>query len=193
MTIIELTDEEINRCRKFAVDVVETNIEKYKKRNQFDKKKIIKDIYIGKKSEMAAYKYINNIGVDEGTYTSDGIKTGEPDFEIYGAKNKSFDADLKSQGTDNCKYHVKSMTSESAARWGLSWTFQREDPLVHTPEDTDHIVLCEAIDKYRIEIKMVMSAKEAQHLYGVPKLYKLRGIKRVLYWKDVCEYYNLDK
>jgi len=191
MAVIELSNEEVMKCRRFALDVVDTNIEKYRQRNQFNKKKIIKDIYVGKKGEIAAWKYLNNIGVDEGTYTS-GIFTNKPDFEIYGARRKSFDADLFDE-TSKESFHVKTMTHESAERWGLSWSFQIEDPLVSRPEQKDHIVLCEVLDKFNVDVKFVMDALMAQNLYGVPRLYKLRRIKKVLYWKDIAEELNLDK
>lgn len=191
MAVIELSNEEIMKCRRFSLDVVDTNIAKYRQRNQFDKKKIIKDIYVGKKGEIAAWKYLNNIGVEENTYTS-GISTNEPDFEIYGARRKSFDADLYDENFKE-NYHVKTMTHESAERWGLSWSFQVEDPLVSKPEKKDNIVLCEVLDKYHVDVKLVMDAVMAQGLYGVPRLYKLRRIKKVLYWKDIAEQLKIDK
>ena len=182
MSVIELSLEEIMKCRKFALNVVETNLEKYKQRNQFNKKKIIKDIYVGKKAEIAAWKYLSN----------SGLNVNEPDFEIYGAKRKSFDADIKDNDND-CNYHVKSMTKESADTWGLSWSFQIEDPLVHSPEDKDKIILCEVLDKFRVDVKIVIEATVAQGLYGIPKLYKLKRIKKVLYWDDIENYLKDNK
>lgn len=190
MAVIELSDEEVMKCRRFALDVVDTNINKYRQRNQFNKRKIIKDIYVGKKAEIAAWKYLNNIGVEEGTYTSEGVSTNEPDFEIYGASRKSFDSDLYDPFYKT-KYHVKSMTKENAERWGLSWSFQMEDPLVSRPDEKDVIVLCEVLDKYNVDVKLIMDAVIAQGLYGVPRLYKLKRIKKVLYWEDIAEYFHI--
>lgn len=62
MKVIELNVDDIRKCRKFALDVVETNLEKYKQRSQFNKRKIIKDIYVGKKAELAVWHYLLGMG-----------------------------------------------------------------------------------------------------------------------------------
>lgn len=169
--IIDISDEEKLLCIKFANDVVNTNVRKYAQRNQTDKKKIIEDIYIGKVAEYATYNYLK----------SKGRQLEAPDIKIYGAKNKSFSADL-SDGS--LMFHVKCMKHDTAKRFGLSWSFQKEDPLVTRPDNRDVLVLCEYIDG-TIDIKSVIQAKRVINIYTKPVLEKLWGIKKVLQWNDI--------
>jgi hypothetical protein len=170
--IINVTDEEKAKCLDFANRVVNTNIDKYRERNQTDVNKIIDDIYIGKLAEYATYKFLKQAGKD--------VK--EPDIEVYGAKRKSFASDL-TDGT--LKYHVKCMKKSMADRFGLSWSFQIEDPLVHRPDAQDVIVLCEYDQD--IEIKTLVKATRVKDIYTKPFLKKLHYIKKVLMWDDVYD------
>jgi hypothetical protein len=172
--IINLTEQEKAVCKKFATDVVGTNVDKYRERNQCDVNKIINDIYVGKLGEFAVYNVLKH-----------GGKTVDaPDVAIYGARKKSFSADL----TDGrLKYHVKTMTASAAERYGLSWSFQIEDPLVKRPTDADVLVLCEE-DNDTIDVKTFIKANRVCELYTKPKLAKLHYIKRVLMWEDIYNF-----
>lgn len=172
--LISLTDEEISKCKKFAQDVVHTNIDKYRERNQCDVDKIVDDIFVGKLAEYASYKLL----------LSKGKQVEEPDVKVYSARRKSFSADL----TDGkMQYHVKCMKKSTAERFGLSWSFQMEDKLVTQPSDTDAMILCE-IDNTDVDVKAIVKASKVTGLYTKPVLRKLWYVKRVLMWDDV---YNM--
>lgn len=170
---IQLLEEEISKCKKFAQDVVGTNVDRYAERNQFDVDKIIDDIFVGKLAEYASYKLL----------LSRGKQVKEPDTQVYSARKKSFSADL----TDGINhYHVKCMKKSTAERFGLSWSFQIEDKLVAKPADTDVMILCE-IDGVDVDIKTIIKATKVTGLYTKPVLRKLWHIKRVLMWDDVFQ------
>jgi hypothetical protein len=165
-------DDDIQRiCSEFANKVVSTNIDKYAERNQTDIQKIINDIYVGKVAEYAVYKLL----------VSRGKSVKEPDVEVYSAKKKSFSADL-TDGT--LQFHVKCMKKEAAERYGLSWSFQMEDPLIRRPNESDVLVLCE-YDNDNIDIKAFIKANKVTSIYTKPFLKKLEYIKKVLMWDDV--------
>jgi hypothetical protein len=173
---IQLSDEEISKCKSFAQAVVSTNVDRYAERNQFDVDKIIDDIFVGKLAEYASYKLL----------LGRGKQVTEPDSQIYSARKKSFSADL----TDGINhYHVKCMKKSTAERFGLSWSFQIEDKLVTKPADTDVMILCE-IDGTDVDIKTIIRASKVTGLYTKPVLRKLWHIKRVLMWDDVYEQQN---
>jgi hypothetical protein len=172
--LIRLLDDEINKCKKFADDVVHTNVDKYRERNQFNVDKIIDDIFVGKLAEYASYKFL----------LSKGKQVQEPDVQVYSARRKSFSADLM-DGTIH--YHVKCMKKSAAERFGLSWSFQIEDKLVTRPSEVDVMILCE-IDGTEVDIKTIIKASKVARLYTKPVLRKLWDVKRVLMWEDV---YNL--
>jgi len=170
---IPLICEEIDKCRTFAHAVVNTNIDRYAQRNQFDIDKIIDDIFVGKLAEYAAYKFL----------LSRGKKVTEPDTQVYAANKKSFSADL----TDGINhYHVKCMKKSAAERFGLSWSFQIEDRLITRPANNDVMLLCE-IDGTDVDIKTIIKATKVTELYTKPVLKKLWHVKRVLMWNDIFE------
>lgn len=171
MSIVALSQNQKDICKNFASSVVSTNIDAYRRRNQTDVTKIIDDIYVGKLGEFAAYNFLKH-GRRE---------LAAPDVEIYGARKKSFAADLV---TTTHKYHVKTMKRESAERYGLSWSFQIQDPLVKNPAINDVLALCEEING-EIDIKCFVRASRVCGLYTKPKLAKLHNIKVVLMWDDV--------
>jgi hypothetical protein len=170
--IITLDESELYKCKKFANDVVSTNIDRYSQRNQTDIVKIIEDIYIGKIAEYAAYKLL----------LSRGKQVTEPDTKIYSAHKKSFSADLYD---GKYSYHVKCMKTSTAERFGLSWSFQIEDKLITSPTDNDVLILCE-INNDIVDIKSVIKANKVTHLYTKPVLKKLWEYKRVLTYNQIC-------
>jgi hypothetical protein len=179
--IVEITPEQLETCKKFANKVVDTNIDMYKRRNQFDRDKIIDDIIVGKIGEFAVCNMI---------VTHKKLECTLPDVMIYGRGGKSFDADLSAwhdKGDKSWYFHVKTMKKEAAERWGLSWSFQVEDPLVTDPEafNQHYLALCELIDYTTVDIKTVVKSSEISLCWSDPKLNKLKGIKKVLYWETL--------
>lgn len=183
---VYLTKEDLARCSDFAQSVISTNADCYAKRNQTDLQKIIQDITIGKMAELGAAQLLS----------SRGLMHSEPDFAVYSKENKSFGADLigwKEKGNMTStiwNFHVKSMERNTAIRFGLSWSFQAKDSLVRSPHSNDYLVLCEyeqsvAEDGYLVDIKAAVKAMDVTDYWKDPKLEKLRGIKKVLYWKEL--------
>jgi hypothetical protein len=173
--IIPLTQEEYEMCLKFSDNVVETNKDCYASRNQTNVTKIKDDILVGKLAEYAVYKLL----------LLRGKNVTAPDLQVYSTNRKSFSADLKDEVFE---YHVKCMKSSAAARFGLSWSFQKQDKLVTQPKTNDIIVLSEYTDAGDIEVKALVRAQNMQKLYTKPVLRKLQDIKCVLMWDDVYEY-----
>ena len=110
----------IDKCRKFSIDAVESSRDLYTYRGTTNINKIIEDIYIGKAGEVGAYKYL----------LQQGVVCSKPDFKIYDARRKSFDADLN---IPDMGVHVKSQGMDSAEKFGNSWLFQRTDPVYLKP------------------------------------------------------------
>jgi hypothetical protein len=162
----------------FVALVVNTNKKKYKERNQTDLSKIKKDIYIGKLAEYAVFNhYNNNLGFDSVT---------EPDITIYSAKNKSYDADIVAiHDSVEYKMHIKSQQINQADRFGLSWSFQKNDPLVFNPIPYDYIVPCLVLSDKRVRIYKPVKAKDIKGKYKKPKIERLQATKVVLYGKDI--------
>lgn len=99
----------------------------YKKRGSFKRE----DIIAGALGEVGAYLWLRE----------NGLKVNKPDFTIYEAKQKTFNADL----TDGSKYfHVKCQSSASAARYGYSWLMQRHDPIITKPQARHYFIFCSA-------------------------------------------------
>lgn len=111
MTTFDISTEVIEKCNKFANDSVNSSIDKYSKRGQYDSSKIIIDIRNGKIGEVYAHAYLLKRFPD----------LSFPDFEIYEAKNKNWDPDLKS---GNVSIAVKTQDFQTAMHYGDSWVFQ---------------------------------------------------------------------
>jgi hypothetical protein len=169
---IKITDEDFEKCMQFAHDSVSTNMQAYKRRNQGDQNKVISDIGVGKVAEIAVHEYLTNVKKVKCTY---------PDFAIYGKNQKSYECDLK---TDKYRIHVKSQDHRSAARYGASWQFQKNDSLTHAPENDELIVLC-IVRLNEVEIKRVVSAASLVGKYGEPLLERLRDTKLTLYFDSI--------
>ena len=173
---IKISDAEYNRCLRFSKKVVDTNIDCYSRRNQTDKEKIIDDILVGKIAEIASEKLL----------TARGMEHSETDLNIYDVGGKSFDPDLYGwTERHSWKFHVKCMKKENAERWGLSWSFQARDHLVTDASGDEYIILCEMVDYHTIDIKTVVKANTLFNCWSEPKLSKLKGIKKVLYWETL--------
>jgi hypothetical protein len=166
-----LTPEIIQICEEFAENCFPTNRIQYTKRNQTNPEKIKKDIRIGKMGEFAVYNLMLEKKVKNIT---------KPDLKIYYEHNKSFDSDLK---CDNYNLHVKSQCLESASRFGISWTFQKKDPIVIRPSIYDYFIGTIVDEKNKkIEIKLSKPVKNL--IFGEPVLDILKKTKICVYLKD---------
>lgn len=180
MKRIEVTDKERELAQDFAIRVIDTNVNHYARRNQSNKDKIINDITVGKIAEYAAAKM----------FLLHGIDCTEPDITVYGAKKKSFDADLIIATAKHI--HVKSQLTSSARRYGKSWMFQKTDKLITKPKETDYILVCNVDDsKEFVVTEALFKANEITHLYGEPKVMQLSS-KKALYWDTVSDIKELN-
>jgi hypothetical protein len=172
---IKLTPDIHQLCWDFATKCAKTNLDEYAKRNQFNAEKITNDIYYGKLAEFASAQYLKSFG----KFSS------QPDLGIYGPSQthkgvyKSFEADLH---TDTRDYHVKSITSFSAAQHGISWLLQKKDPVVSRPTARDCFIFILIHEDEMVEVLDVVSALRVQ--YSKPRLKKLWDTKVAIYWEQ---------
>lgn len=120
---------------------------------------------MGKIAEWACYRWLC-------TYVS--CPEAPPDMEIYKAKDKSFDADLV---VDGVPIHVKSMTVQSAERWGLSWVFDIND-------DLEGWMALWLINREEIELLGLLPVDAVNEFWSPTRKTSLKT-KKVLYYDDI--------
>lgn len=174
LALISLQSCWLTLARRFANNVIETNAKKYAERGQENLSYIHSQIQQGRLAELAVAEYLSNLG----------YAVGSPDMGVYSARQKSFSADLVCEKTGT-NFHVKSVSSENADRFGLSWSFQKEDGLLHHPTEKDLIVLCEMTQGGDALIHGIIPAQKVMGLYAEPVKESLRHTKRVLYWDSI--------
>jgi hypothetical protein len=178
MVKVVVSQQWLDKCRSFADRCAESNKARYASRGQSSLEKIIKDIYVGKVGECAAYEH---------KLASD-LDCTEPDFNIYGARKKSYAADLLSSGN---KLHVKTQSRESAAKYGTSWILQFKpgdsDKLFKEQTPEDIAVLCLMVSDVEVEILAEVRFEWLfqNNLIADPKLKWFIGVKKALYWEDI--------
>lgn len=171
---IELDDKTVEKCAIFAGECVETNIDEYKRRRQFNKTKIIGDIKTGKIAECAAFSFFQN----------NGFNVVEPDFKIYTARKKNFNSDIiASKSNKEWLIHVKSQRIEQSEKYGISWMFQKQDKLITKPKSLDVLFLC-LVKAHTVDVIGIHKAKDITDIYGEPKLTYLTS-KAALYYEDI--------
>ncbi len=171
-------DAMYQKCQKFAKLEYETTKEHRRRRNQSNVARIRIQVADGKMGELLAYRYFQRWGYD----------VTEPDFQIYQKAHKSFDADFYVNGHP---MHCKSQNAESAARYGLSWTFQKggngyghTDPCLETPTDKAVFV---KVDHWRRtgEVFGPFSMGDLIPKFRDPQLARLKGVKTCIYVEDL--------
>ena len=113
----------LDHCYDFALRVLPTNI--YHEHKSQDRTRDM--IACGKMGE-----FLIAFSLDErGTCC-------EPDVQVYPGHKKSYDPDLVFNGKG---VHCKTTTLKSAQRWGESWCFNKNDPIVSSPDES-LVALC---------------------------------------------------
>ncbi len=164
-----LTDDCIDKARKFADDVLPTV--NYRDTHQTDGAKVWEDHFISKLGEIAVATVFRKYGCE----------VVGPDFNIYPGNQKSWDDDL---AVDGVGLAVKTQSKQAADTYGLSWTFQdaqtRRDQILDNPEAWICFVWCNCVVKPYlcvvfppVQLKMLV--------FGEPKKAILKGKKRVVY------------
>jgi hypothetical protein len=146
-------------CKLFAEYSVSSNIDEYKRRNQYDEDKIKQDIYNGKKAEFLVFEYLLSMNKH---------KPSIPDIMIYPKHMKSFEQDMI---YDIKKLHIKSCLNDNS--FPNSWLFQPNDILTTNPCVDEYIVFVvigvenycyiekadSLIDKYKKPLKVSLNKK----------------------------------
>lgn len=184
MITIQITEEEFNKCKIFSE---KCDTSHYVKRNQFNEEKRKKDSLIGKIGEIATFNYLKD-KVENLTY---------PDFEIYSAKNKSWDFDLKAKDRN---FHVKSQDVVQGDRFGVSWIFQYGNGFnqSYDKEIFDRLTDNQFISFVSINLEtnealiraiVDLTFLHKKQLFKLPKLEKLqKANKLAVYLKDLERY-----
>lgn len=174
----EIWEEKYNKCREFANKQLDTSRDQYRRRNQSNPERIIKQISDGKMGELLAYDHLKSMGFD----------CTEPDFEIYTARLKSFDADLIS---GDSHVHVKTQCKESADRYGTSWVFQaggsgfgHSDPCISGGKSWCIFVVINHLTSSG-NIYGPLDMEHVRRHFKDPKLKQLVGIKKCIYLEDI--------
>lgn len=178
---VELSSEQMEKCKNFAQECAPTNVNRYKFRNQRNVKKIEKQIFTGKLAEVAVDTYFRFMGYEP----------NEPDFTIYKNKKKSWDCDLKIEGVS---IHIKSQDVSSAKKYGTSWMFQFSssrgsgEDFDEVLEDPDGIVVFCLVDGNKVSFEFIgRTSKCIPALLKEPRVHQLRNYKRVVYLEDLRE------
>ena len=182
--VINLSGELILDIIKFAKLRTEGSSNLYNYRGKSSADKIIEDIVIGTAGEWGAYLYL----------VQKGIIISPPDMKIYKNKRKSFSADLLN---DDYKFHVKSQSKSSTAKYGHSWLLQKLDKIVTNPDQNEYFIFTEVTNfadgedgiVLAVEILGVVSIKEIvdKKLFGECKVPSFRNTKVALYLKDLIK------
>lgn len=163
---VKLTVKDREKAEIFAdLRCVDSNL--YKKRGNFKRE----DIVIGALAEIAVYKLLRK----------NDIKVGKPDFAIYSAGDKSFDADLSDSKR---KFHVKGQSVKSAKLYGSSWLMQRTDPIICKPESGNYLVPTNVdLSLNEVTIFGIYNVKTIvdKECIGAPKLEWLARTKVAIY------------
>ena len=166
---VALSESILVKAKQFANEVVATT--NYSDANQTQVDKIINDHFVSKLGEEAVKMVMSRYTEVKG-----------PDYEIYGAKQKSWDSDLFINGFGLA---VKTQTTSAAIRYGLSWTFQngikRKDIILQQP--AAWVAFVEYDDTHEpYQTCFVLPPFQIKELsFDEPKLAHLKGHKKVVY------------
>lgn len=165
----ELSESLLRHCYLFADQHAKSSRDLYSQRNQ-NTSNLTEKIYKSKIAEWVVYKHLRACGYSC-TY---------PDHKIYDSKDKSYDADLYCH-TKNTHIHVKSISKESADRYGLSWILESNDPIINKPQANHWFALVQIDDVNSIRIIGWLNSTVAQ--YKPTKLN--HPTKLAIYYQDI--------
>ena len=180
---IELPEKSKEVAAQFAKKVIDSNLEEYERRGQSNFSKILDQIIQGKIAEIAVAKF----------YSSIGFPVSMPDFKVYPKGGKSFDSDLDMRyDSQNYFLHIKSISSSASSTFGLSWIFQRSDPLYFAPASTNftnhRIGLTEVVNSNLVRYFGLVTPQILASNSEELKIETLRKTKVALYHEGVSEH-----
>ena len=116
--IVKLDPNLVAKCRKFAEDSIDTNIDVIASRGQDPEEieRILSQLTHGKVGEEVTYT----------VFVPYYPQLSKPDHNIYQKKDKSWEEDLI-DGASPIRIAVKTKKMEDARRWGASWIFELSD------------------------------------------------------------------
>ena len=180
---VELKPRDLEKAKNFAEARLEKSIDQYSRRGQTNIDKIKYDITIGALGEIGIYRMLKRLG----------IKVSPPDFNIYEAKNKSYDADLHDK--DGYRFHCKSQSRDSADTYGNSYILQyggngngHIDKLFKSRTNRDFLIPCLVdIDTKEVIIYGCIKVETLfkKDLIKMPRVKWLEFSKRAVYLEDL--------
>lgn len=170
----------LNKTNEFVKAISESkkqSVDYYRDRRAAVKP--MKDIAVGKMGEVYAAYYVHKCL---------GYGFVEPDFNIYGSRNKDWSEDL------NTGFHVKTCDLQTKKFVGQpSWTFQFNNQngsfgrdMLFDSEGKDVIIFVyiDSYDKNEAVILIVSPWKDIAPFLKDPLKKSLRNIKRCIYYND---------
>ena len=144
--MIELTEDELIKCKEFAEIVTKNTVKRYKERNPLaNTDKIIQDHYIAKLSEIAVYKHL----------IANNRDASYPSFKLE--YDQSEDCDIYINGaTRNIRLHCKVCRDDSRVK--DSWLIQANS--VPKLDEDDYFALCRFRAPNNIEILKIISSQD---------------------------------
>jgi len=182
----KITAKDLKIATKFAEARYEKSKAHYMRRRQFNESKIKQDIIVGALGEIAAYKMLKE---------DYGMGVSKPDFNVYEAQKKTFDADLQDKQGRN--YHCKSQSMDSASKYGKSYILQyggngygHTDKLFRNRDNNDYLIPA-LVDTEKMTVTLygcyrISSIFDAD-LIKLPKVKWLEDTKRAIYLNDLEE------
>lgn len=169
MSSIRLSADIIDKCRDFANKRTDKSLALYKQRGELNRQKIFADIFHGTLAEFAVSHFLSGCS--------------QPDLNIYDVPQKSYSKDLKFK---DINIHVKSQALKASARYGLSWVFQKYDPLVLKPTKQDYLALTCVLPDLTVQINGIMPARSS--IFKPLKIESYASSKTALYLTDALEF-----
>jgi len=177
LAVVHISKDIIERCRDFANARIGMSEALYRARGEDRTFKMIEDIVVGCSAEFAVQQYMKE----------QGYECTEPDLSLHQNGQKSFSADLQSQG----KFlHVKAQTLDSAQKYGTSWIFQAEDATLTLPSENGFCFFCvvePGAETYKVDIKAavyIIDILEAEAV-SKPKVGRYAIFKKAIYLTDL--------
>jgi hypothetical protein len=181
---IRLPQDTIEICDKFAADLDNSYYIKNRKASQ---SKVKSQIRYSKIVEFAIAEFLNN----------EFGKTTQPDVQIYGSKDKSWDSDLQLEfGGETYKIHCKSCSTETSKKFGTSFIFNTgntkgkfgKDKLFDSSDPLDYVCFAE-FNEGDCSVKILALVQwnfivENSYLSEMG-VHQLRHIKKAVYLADL--------
>lgn len=168
--IVKLPADIVEKCREFAFKRADDSLALYKHRGEARRQKIFADIFYGTLAEFAVF-----LSLRPGSCS-------EPSLDLLEVKKKSFEPDLV---YGKYRLHIKSQAEEQSEKYGLSWCFQRQDPLLIKPGDYDLIGLCTVLPDLSVQIQGFVLALGVKGRYKPLRVAQYTRTKLALYYLDV--------